>query len=262
MGGALASGWLAQGLAPSQISIVEPDTDAAAALAVRLPVRLLAGAAAWPEDSPPAVVLFAVKPQVMDEVVPAYGAFTGSDTLFLSIAAGRTLTGLSRLLAPHDAALRLVRAMPNTPAAVGRGMTVLCGGPGLDAAGRELATALMAAVGDTAWVEDESLMNAVTAVSGSGPAYVFLLAEALAQAGIDAGLAPDLAGHIARKTVAGSGELLHQASEGPAELRAAVTSPGGTTAAALDVLMGTDGWQAALTRAVAAATRRSRELAG
>ncbi|MEQ8640271.1 MAG: pyrroline-5-carboxylate reductase [Alphaproteobacteria bacterium] len=262
MGGALAAGWLARGMAPAEVSIIEPDDKVAAALVARLSVRRIREVSAWPDARPPAVVLFAIKPQTMDAVVPDYRRFVGPDTLFLSIAAGRTLGGLTALLAPADAPLRLVRAMPNTPAAVGRGMTVLCAGAGLDTAGRDLATGLMAAVGDTAWVADESLMDAVTAVSGSGPAYVFLLAEALAEAGIAAGLDADLARRLARQTVTGAGELMYRAEETPADLRAAVTSPGGTTAAALQVLMGPDGWQDALTRAVAAATQRSRQLAG
>jgi pyrroline-5-carboxylate reductase len=152
--------------------------------------------------------------------------------------------------------------MPNTPAAIGRGMSVLVAGPKVDARQRELCTGLMAAVGEVDWVEDEGLIDVVTALSGGGPAYVFLLAEALAKAGASAGLPQDLAERLARVTVAGSGELLHRSPEPPATLRQNVTSPGGTTLEALKVLMAEDGLQPLLDRAIAAATRRSRELAG
>jgi pyrroline-5-carboxylate reductase len=151
--------------------------------------------------------------------------------------------------------------MPNTPAAIGRGITVACGS-GIDAAQRALASDLLAAIGSVEWVEDEQLMDAVTALSGSGPAYVFLLAEAMAKAGVAAGLPPALAARLARETVAGSGELMHRSSLDPATLRQNVTSPGGTTAAALDVLMGPNGFERLLTEAIAAATRRSKDLAG
>jgi pyrroline-5-carboxylate reductase len=155
-----------------------------------------------------------------------------------------------------------VRAMPNTPAAIGRGITVAVGNRRITAKARKLAQGLLAAAGSVEWVGDEALMNAVTAVSGSGPAYVFLLAEAMAQAGADAGLPAALAEKLARETVAGSGELLHRSREPAATLRQNVTSPGGTTAAALDVLMGHDGVAPLMSRAVAAATRRGKDLAG
>jgi pyrroline-5-carboxylate reductase len=155
----------------------------------------------------------------------------------------------------------VVRAMPNTPAAIGRGITVAVAANGVGAAQRAVADALLRATGAVEWVDDEGLMDAVTAVSGSGPAYVFLLAEELARAGVEAGLPPDLATKLARETVAGSGELLFRSEEASATLRQNVTSPGGTTAAALEVLMGEGGLQSLLTRAVAAATRRSKELA-
>jgi pyrroline-5-carboxylate reductase len=155
----------------------------------------------------------------------------------------------------------VVRAMPNTPAAIGRGITVAVAAKSVNAAQRQLTDALLRATGAVEWVDDERLMDAVTAVSGSGPAYVFLLAEELARAGVEAGLPLELATRLARETVAGSGELLHRSDEPSATLRQNVTSPGGTTAAALEVLMGADGMQSLLTRAVAAATRRSKELA-
>ncbi len=155
----------------------------------------------------------------------------------------------------------VVRAMPNTPAAIGRGITVAVAANNVSAAQRAIADALLRATGSVEWVDDETLMDAVTAVSGSGPAYVFLLAEELARAGVEAGLPEALATRLARETVAGSGELLHRSEASSATLRQNVTSPGGTTAAALEVLMGPDGMQPLLTRAVAAATRRSKELA-
>ena len=155
----------------------------------------------------------------------------------------------------------VVRAMPNTPAAIGRGITVAVGAKNVSATQRAVADALLSATGSVEWVHNESLMDAVTAVSGSGPAYVFLLAEELARAGIDAGLPDALAMRLARETVAGSGELLFRSDLDAATLRKSVTSPGGTTAAALDVLMGPNGLRELMTRAVAAATRRSKELA-
>ena len=155
----------------------------------------------------------------------------------------------------------VVRAMPNTPAAIARGITVAVAEPSVTSAQRAIADALLRAIGMVEWTEDEALMDAVTAVSGSGPAYVFLLAEALAQAGVEAGLPAELATKLARETVAGAGELLHRSDLDAAVLRHNVTSPAGTTAAALEVLMGSEGMQSLLTRAVAAATKRSRELA-
>ena len=172
--------------------------------------------------------------------------------------AGRTLQFLAATLARPCA---IVRAMPNMPAAIGRGITVAVTHDA-STAQRELADRLLAATGAVEWTEDETLMDAVTAVSGSGPAYVFLLAETLARAGVAAGLPPPLAAKLARDTVAGSGELLHHSSLAPQALRENVTSPGGTTAAALAVLMGQNGIEPLLTAAVAAATARSRELAG
>jgi pyrroline-5-carboxylate reductase len=151
--------------------------------------------------------------------------------------------------------------MPNTPAAIGRGISVAVAAKNVSAAQRGVADALLRATGAVEWVDDEKLMDAVTAVSGSGPAYVFLLAEELARAGVAAGLPAELATKLARETVAGSGELLHRSQHASATLRQNVTSPGGTTAAALEILMGPDGMQSLLTRAVAAATRRSRQLA-
>ena len=184
--------------------------------------------------------------------------FVGAATVVVSIMAGRTLRFLEAALP----AAALVRAMPNTPAAIGRGITVAVPNARVAAAQRALVDALLCAVGAVEWVDDETLMDAVTALSGSGPAYVFLLAEAMAQAGAAAGLPPALATTLARATVAGAGELLHRSPLDAATLRQNVTSPGGTTAAALELLMARDGLAPLMTKAIAAATRRSRELAG
>ena len=191
--------------------------------------------------------------------MPPLGLYVGRSTVVLSIMAGRTIGFLERSLPPATA---IVRAMPNTPASIGRGISVATANTKVTAPQRKLAGNLLAAIGKVEWVGDEGLIDAVTALSGSGPAYVFLLAEAMAKAGIAAGLPAGLAMRLARETVAGSGELLHRSDLDAATLRQNVTSPGGTTAAALEVLMGPGGFNELLTRAIAAATRRSRDLAG
>ena len=206
-----------------------------------------------------AAIVLAVKPQVAPDVLPSLTGLIEATTVVVSIMAGRTLGFLQRAL---PAGTAIVRAMPNTPAAIGRGITVAVPNAHVGAAQRELANRLLTATGAVEWIADETLMDAVTAVSGSGPAYVFLLAESLARAGAAAGLPADLAERLARATVAGSGELLHLSPLPAATLRENVTSPGGTTAAALAVLMGAQGLDPILQEAVAAATRRSRELAG
>jgi pyrroline-5-carboxylate reductase len=207
--------------------------------------------------APPAVILIAVKPDVAEKLLPEVGPMVGEKTVVLSIAAGRTLESLSRYL-PKNVAV--VRAMPNTPASVGRGITVCIANANLTPEQKAECDSLLSAVGEVIWVEDEALLDPVTAVSGSGPAYVFLLAECLEAAGIEAGLPHDLAKRLARATLAGAGELLRRSDAEPATLRQNVTSPNGTTAAALDVLMSEDAMKALLTRAVAAAAKRSREL--
>ena len=203
-----------------------------------------------------ATLVVALKPQMFGEAGPGLKPFAGSSTLVVSIMAGTTIASLEQVCGGS-----VVRAMPNTPAAIGRGITVAVAAKNVSAAQRAVADALLRATGSVEWVDDESLMDAVTAVSGSGPAYIFLLAEELARAGVEAGLPLGLATKLARETVAGSGELLHRSELASATLRQNVTSPGGTTAAALEVLMGPDGMHSLLTRAVAAATRRSKELA-
>jgi pyrroline-5-carboxylate reductase len=255
MGSALLEGWLRLGLAGRNVAVIEPTPSP------DLSVLETSGLVLNPDLRTlrePAVIVLAVKPQIAVEAIAPLRALVGAATLVISIMAGRTLQFLSGAL---DGAGAVVRAMPNTPAAIGRGITVAV--PlRASSAQRQLAERLLSATGAVEWVEDEVLMDAVTAVSGSGPAYVFLLAEVLAQAGIAAGLPKALAEKLARETVAGSGELLHRSQLDAAALRANVTSPGGTTAAALDVLMAENGLEGLMERAVAAATARSRKLAG
>ncbi|MFA5951396.1 MAG: pyrroline-5-carboxylate reductase [Hyphomicrobium sp.] len=258
MGGALLEGLLARGLAPADVIVQDPHLppDVAALLAKR---GVKAESHIEALRSPPSVILVAVKPQVMDQVFPPLSRLAGPNTLVLSIAAGRTIAGFEAHLAPGSA---VVRAMPNTPAAIGRGITVCAANASVTEEQKDLCNSLLAAVGDVAWVDNEAMMDAVTAVSGSGPAYVFLLAECLASAGQAAGLDEATAKRLANATVAGAGELLHRSSLDAAVLRENVTSPGGTTAAALSVLMAAEnGLEPLLARAVAAAVARSRELA-
>ncbi len=255
MGGALLAGWLSRGMAPSSIHVVEPDPVCRA----RIPADIARSDDAGPVPAAADAIVLAVKPQALAEVAPGYTRYAERGCLILSIAAGRTISALAVWLGDRAA---IVRAMPNTPAAIGRGISVAVANAVVDAAQRRLAGELLAAVGEVAWVEDEALIDAVTAVSGSGPAYVFFLAECLAAAGAAAGLPADLAERLARATVAGAGELLHRSDEPAAELRRRVTSPGGTTEAALDVLMAADGLAPLLAEAVRRAAARARELAG
>jgi pyrroline-5-carboxylate reductase len=255
MGSALLESWLALGLDPKNVAVIEPhpSNDIKAMSTRGLRLNPPAG-----EMGNPAAMVIALKPQVAAETVPKLAAMLRPSTIVVSIMAGKTLDFLQRAL--PDAAI--VRAMPNTPAAIGRGITVAVPNKRVTPAQRDLAHGLLAATGAVEWVDDESLMDAVTAVSGSGPAYVFLLVESLTRAAIAAGLPPALAAKLARETVTGSGELLHRSSADPATLRQNVTSPGGTTAAALEILMAADGLDPLLKKAIAAAAKRSRELAG
>lgn len=258
MGGALLDGWLDQGVAAAEITVIEPFEQAAEP-ANRNGVTFLPDATGLAADFAPATVIFAVKPQGMDEVVPTYRPLAERGSVFLSIAAGRPIKYFESHLGTESA---VIRAMPNTPAAVRRGVTVLCANENVTPAARDRCEKLLSAVGEVGWIEDESLMDAVTAVSGSGPAYVFLLAECLAQAGVAAGLPPALADQLARTTVSGSGELLRQSADTSATLRKNVTSPGGTTEAALEILMADAGLSPLMRQAIEAAVRRSRNLAG
>jgi pyrroline-5-carboxylate reductase len=253
MGGAMLSGWLARGLDAGRTVVIEPHPSEEISALVTKGVRLNPSAK---EVGAVATLVVALKPQTFHEAGAMLKSFAGSATLVVSIMAGTTIAALEAVCGGS-----VVRAMPNTPAAIGRGITVAVAAKKVSADQRAVADALLRATGSVEWVDDENLMDAVTAVSGSGPAYIFLLAEELARAGVEAGLPPELATKLARETVAGSGELLHRSDLASATLRQNVTSPGGTTAAALEVLMGPDGMQSLLTRAVAAAARRSKELA-
>jgi pyrroline-5-carboxylate reductase len=261
MGGALLDGWIGLGLDPARIIVIEPQpASPIAALAAR-------GLRLNPEINPDMATVradaavLAVKPQTAPEAMAGMMALVspGTGTVVVSIMAGRPIAFLEAALPPGTA---IIRAMPNTPAAIGRGITVAVPNRMVTPVQRRLAEGLLMAGGAVEWIDDESLMDAVTAVSGSGPAYVFLLAESLARAGEKAGLPAALAARLARATVAGAGELMHRSPVEAAALRQNVTSPGGTTAAALGVLMADDGLDPLMERAVAAAARRSRELAG
>ncbi len=257
MGGALLRGWLARGLVSSELRVVEPDAAAAAEFAGR-GVRPLGALGEIDPSFRPRVVILAVKPQTMAGLMPECRRFVGPQSVFLSIAAGKTIAWFERHLGSEA---RIVRSMPNTPAAIGRGITVACANARTGPAERALCSGLLEAVGEVAWVEDEALLDPVTALSGGGPAYVFLLIECLAEAGRRAGLPADLSMRLARATVIGSGELARLSPEPADVLRQNVTSPGGTTLEALKHLTAPEGLQPLLTRAIAAATRRSRELA-
>ena len=256
MGGAMAAGWLAAGLPADQLVVLDPAIE---------DDGLFPGAVINPDleqvvGSDIAAVILAVKPQMMDDVLPGLVQLTGKSPLFLSIAAGRTIQGFEAALGAGQA---IIRSMPNTPAAIGKGITAWTRNGSVSDDQAAMADQLLSAIGQTVEVPDESLMDAVTAVSGSGPAYIFHLVEAMAGAGERLGLAPDVAMQLARETVIGSAALLDdQADLSPATLRENVTSPGGTTAAALDVLMDQEnGLPALMRRALKAAADRSKELA-
>ncbi len=250
MGAALAAGWCEHGLAPSfAVDPARPPSPGPQISVIGELEELPAGFA-------PRAVVLAIKPQNAQAALPHYARFGGA--VFLSIMAGRGISGMRPLLGDAP----VVRAMPNTPAAIRRGVTVATTGPGVTAAQRALCDTLLRAVGEVAWVDDEALLDPVTAVSGGGPAYVFLLAELLEQAACEQGIPPDLARLLARRTIAGAGALLDAGDTDAASLRQAVTSPKGTTEQALAVLMQEDAWPRAVSRAIAAATQRSRALAG
>lgn len=251
MGGAMLAGWRERGL--SEVVVVDPFLAAAPEGAT-----LARDPAGIPPGFAPAAVVLAIKPQEAAATLPLYARFAGQ-AVFVSVMAGKNVAGMRALLGEAAA---LVRAMPNTPAAVRRGFTVAWAGPGVTTAQRTLADTLLGATGEIAWVDQEGLLDPVTAVSGGGPAYVFLLAELLEKAAVEQGIPADLARRMARSTVAGSGALLAASTEDAAQLRRNVTSPGGTTERALAVLMAEDAWPDHISRAIAAATARSRDLAG
>ena len=250
MGTALLTGWLAAGVPPASVWVIEP-----------MPTEWLKGTGVQLNQgvpAAPAVALLAVKPQMMGAALPALQALGNGTTLFVSIAAGTTIATFEAVLGERTP---IVRTMPNTPAMVGRGITAICRNTHVTDADFALSRDLMAAVGEVVTLDCERQIDAVTAVSGSGPAYVFHLIETMAAAGEAEGLPPDVAMQLARATVCGSGELAFQSPETAAQLRINVTSPGGTTAAALAVLMDPEaGFPALLKRAVKAAADRGREL--
>lgn len=247
MGGAMLKGWLARGLEPGAVTVIDPK------LAPEWQDKGLRVNADLPEN--PAVLVLAVKPQMMADALGEVPVLT--DTLVVSVAAGTTI-------ATYEAAFPdapIIRVMPNTPAAIGKGISALIGNARATETHLDLAEQLMRAVGRTVRLESEDQMDAVTGLSGSGPAYVFHMIEAMAKAGEAQGLTPDLALQLARMTVAGAGALAIDADEDPGVLRENVTSPGGTTAAGLKVLMDPEtGLPPLLLKTVAAATERGRAL--
>lgn len=251
MGSAMLAGWLDGGLPATSVWVLDPyPSDWVKAQGVHINTEL---------PAEPAIILIAVKPQMMGDALPAIAAKAGGKTLFVSVAAGTPISAFEAIL---GAGSPIIRAMPNTPAAVGRGITALIGNATSAASDLDLAEALLSAVGQTVRLDSEAQMDAVTGVSGSGPAYVFHMIEAMAAAGEAQGLPADLAMTLAKATVAGAGALAEAADEDPGQLRVNVTSPNGTTQAALEVLMDQEnGFPALLKRAVAAAADRSRELA-
>ena len=257
MGGAMLEGWLKSGLAPSQIVALDPAPPPE--------VKALIDGHAISHNPDPAsitdaeVVLVAVKPQMMDDVLAGLTTLARSKPLVLSIVAGKTIARLAHFFGA-DAAI--IRTIPNTPAAIGRGITAMATNAHVSAAQEALAEQLLSSIGEVVRVPAEEQIDWVTAVSGSGPAYVFWLTECLAAAGEKLGLAPKLAEQLARATVAGSGELMRQSGIDAATLRKNVTSPNGTTYAALQHLMAEDGLKPLMERAITAAAKRSKELAG
>jgi pyrroline-5-carboxylate reductase len=250
MGSAMLEGWLARGLPPGSVWVQDPaPSDWVGKTGVHINQPLPAA---------PAIVLVAVKPQMMAEALPALQAMGNGATVFVSVAAGTPISFFEKTLGERTP---VVRAMPNTPAAISQGITAIVGNAHADGGGLDEAETLLSAVGDVVRLDHEAQIDAVTGVSGSGPAYVFHMIETLAAAGVEQGLPADMALHLARATVAGAGALAVQAGEDPAQLRINVTSPNGTTQAALEVLMDPEhGFPALMRRAVAAAADRSREL--
>ena len=256
MGGALLRGWLLKGLSPDIVHIVDPQINK-----VCPPEALQASRYKSldevPNDLSPRVALLAVKPQMMGAVLPAFGHLVGMETLVLSIAAG---TRMSYLQNEIGGAPKIIRAMPNTPSAIGKGVAVLVANDACVEADRELASALLSVSGEVYWIEDESLLDAVTGLSGSGPAYVFHLVEAMTAGGVAAGLEPELAEALARRTVIGAGALLEAREDSSEQLRKNVTSPKGTTEAALNIIMKDGAFERLMCKAILAATKRGKEL--
>ena len=254
MGGAMLRGWISSGMPVANAAVLDPSPPDH--MRSFLDENRIALHSTADTLQPPDVLLLAVKPQVMDAVTASVRSLAGPNTVAVSVAAGKTLAAISGPLGEPAC----VRSMPNTPALVQRGITVCCASDKVSETQRQQVDMLLQAIGKVEWVEDEALIDAVTAVSGSGPAYAFHLAECMAEAGRVAGLPAELAMTLARETVAGAGELMRLSDDTPARLRENVTSPNGTTAAALEVFMGPDGMQQLVERAVLAAKKRSEEL--
>ncbi len=257
MGSAMAAGWLEQGLAPQDLIIQDPAPCEDAQKLISEHELVSGENPALP--SPPAIIVLAIKPQMMAQILPALAQKANEQSLFLSIAAGQNLKTLASHLGDKQP---IVRAMPNTPASIGRGMSVACANQTVTGAQVEHCITLLSAVGEIAWIDDEAQMDAVTAVSGSGPAYLFALTECMALAGINQGLDAKLSWQLAKTTMEGAGALMRHSPNNPVILRKNVTSPGGTTQAALDVLMGKKGLPKLMDKAIRAATQRSKELSG
>jgi len=258
MGAALIEGFLANGLQCDQVVVQDPAPHEAIQKRLEGLGIVIAADAGRQLSAPPSVLLLAVKPQMLADVAPTLSTVLDASTLVVSVLAGKPLSALEAGLSSRQP---VIRAMPNTPASIGAGITVCLANHDATQAHKSLAHALFACVGDVAWIDDETLMDAVTGVSGSGPAYVFLMTEVLAEAGVSAGLTPDIATRLARATVSGAGKLLDHSEQSAADLRQAVTSPGGTTAAALDVLRDGDALKVLFENAVKAAKTRGQELA-
>lgn len=254
MGGAMLAGWLDSGIDASNITVIDPSVNESV-------LKILARKNITPHDTVPAdytpdVMIVAIKPQIMEAVLPSLKGMIGSNTVSVSIAAGTTLAVLEK----HLGSSAIVRAMPNTPALLRKGITVGCANDVASKVQIDRVDQLLHAIGKVSWVDDEGQIDAVTAVSGSGPAYVFLLAETMATAGIKEGLSPELANQLARETIAGAGAMLSVLSDSSARLRENVTSPNGTTAAAMDVLMADPGMAELMAAAINAARKRSQAL--
>jgi pyrroline-5-carboxylate reductase len=260
MGGAMLNGWLENGLDPAAVIIADPYLKGAREIAARVPENaFFEKLSDLPAETAPSFAILAVKPQMMDEALTAFKGMKTEKTLFLSVAAGKTIGYFTSHLGTEAA---IVRAMPNTPASIGMGMTVACPNANVSAAQKEICFELLSAVGLCDFVDEEELMDAVTAVSGSGPAYIFHMVEAMAQAGEKLGLSKELSAKLAAQTVSGAGALLYAADEDATQLRINVTSPKGTTEAALNVLMAENGLGKLMEKALKAACDRSKELAG
>ncbi|MZR32453.1 pyrroline-5-carboxylate reductase [Sneathiella litorea] len=257
MGQAMLGGWIDHQVDPANIVVIDPNSENLA-VALKLGCRGIGAASEIPTDFKPDVIVLAVKPQIISDVLPTFRAYAETGSLVVSIAAG---TRIATFEAAFGETAAVIRAMPNTPAAVHQGMIVCCPNPHVSLVQKNHCDWLMRAIGSVAWIEDEGLMDAVTGLSGSGPAYVFYMVEAMTAAGVQAGLPEELAIQLAQETVAGAGALVRQSDETAAQLRKNVTSPNGTTAAGLEVLMNEkSGLGPLMEKTVAAATIRSKEL--